>query len=307
MLKKAQAYDGLARGLHETTRAIEKQQAQLCILADDCDQPDYKKLIEALCSEKSVPLLTVEDRETLGAMSGVSKRPVACLDNFWDQLLAMPGSWGCMLQAGVGCWQRSQSGECHVKGELGSSACGACYLRVAPSPASWICLQCPSAGLPHLGCVPVTPECYVRSGLQVQGEPIDWLQHCCSCCSALPASVQPWVSMQCPCTRICGVEALCPLPRLQCRCSQLEICHWVAITAALTLLSWCLQLCKIDADGEPRKIGKCSSVVITVGCWRAASPVIVKHTVCNCTASLAARLCQRRPIFASCSASWPAV
>ena len=78
MLKKAQAYDGLARGLHETTRAIEKQQAQLCILADDCDQPDYKKLIEALCSEKSVPLLTVEDRETLGAMSGVSGRLLAC-------------------------------------------------------------------------------------------------------------------------------------------------------------------------------------------------------------------------------------
>eukprot|EP00891_Asterochloris_glomerata_P005421 jgi/Astpho2/5421/fgenesh1_pm.00076_%23_6_t len=73
VLKKAQAYDGLARGLHETTRAIEKQQAQLCILADDCDQPDYKKLIEALCSEKSVPLLTVEDRETLGAMSGLCK------------------------------------------------------------------------------------------------------------------------------------------------------------------------------------------------------------------------------------------
>lgn len=47
MLKKALAYDGLARGLHEAARAIEKGQAKLCVLAEDCNQPDYKKLIEA--------------------------------------------------------------------------------------------------------------------------------------------------------------------------------------------------------------------------------------------------------------------
>lgn len=57
-------------------------------------------------------------------------------------------------------------------------------------------------------------------------------------------------------------QASLSVARLQ-RC--LKSCYWVAITAALTMISWCLQLCKIDADGEPRKIGKCSSVVITVG------------------------------------------
>ena len=46
MLKKALAYDGLSRGLHEAARAIEKGQARLCVLAEDCNQPDYKKLIE---------------------------------------------------------------------------------------------------------------------------------------------------------------------------------------------------------------------------------------------------------------------
>ena len=55
-------------------------------------------------------------------------------------------------------------------------------------------------------------------------------------------------------------QGFLPVAQLQC-----QTCHRGAITAALTLLSWCLQLCKIDADGEPRKIGKCSSVVITVG------------------------------------------
>ena len=106
-MKKALAHDGLARGLHESARAIERGQAQvrarppapprptplavpllppctraaplgpggrapryprspwlpfcspiflwllqLAILAEDCNQPDYKKLIEALCAEQ---------------------------------------------------------------------------------------------------------------------------------------------------------------------------------------------------------------------------------------------------------------
>jgi small subunit ribosomal protein S12e len=57
VMKKALAHDGLARGLHEACRAIEKDQAQLCVLAEDCNQPDYKKLIEGLCAEKGVDLV----------------------------------------------------------------------------------------------------------------------------------------------------------------------------------------------------------------------------------------------------------
>jgi len=72
VLKKALAHDGLCRGLRETTRAIEKHQAQLCILAEDCDQPDYKKLVEALCAENNVNLLSVPEAKQLGQWAGVS-------------------------------------------------------------------------------------------------------------------------------------------------------------------------------------------------------------------------------------------
>ena len=75
VLKKALAHDGLARGLRETTRAIEKDTAQVCILADDCDQPDYKKLIEALCAEKNVHLLSVPEAKQLGQWAGVRPFP----------------------------------------------------------------------------------------------------------------------------------------------------------------------------------------------------------------------------------------
>lgn len=71
VLKKALAHDGLCRGLRETTRAIEKDTAQLCILAEDCDQPDYKKLVEALCAEKQVHLLSVPEAKQLGQWAGV--------------------------------------------------------------------------------------------------------------------------------------------------------------------------------------------------------------------------------------------
>ncbi len=73
VLKKALAHDGLARGLHEAARAIEKGQAQLCILADDCAQADYLKLIKALCAEHGVSLISVAENKQLGQWAGLCK------------------------------------------------------------------------------------------------------------------------------------------------------------------------------------------------------------------------------------------
>ncbi|KAJ9521597.1 hypothetical protein QJQ45_008935 [Haematococcus lacustris] len=73
VLKKALQHDGLSRGLHEAARAIEKAQAQLCILAEDTDSPDYKKLIEALCAEQNVNLISVPTKLQLGEMAGLCR------------------------------------------------------------------------------------------------------------------------------------------------------------------------------------------------------------------------------------------
>lgn len=72
VLRKSLAYGGLARGLHESAKVIEKHAAQLCVLAEDCDQPDYVKLVKALCGEHNVSLLTVASAKTLGEWAGVS-------------------------------------------------------------------------------------------------------------------------------------------------------------------------------------------------------------------------------------------
>ncbi|KAK1278608.1 40S ribosomal protein S12 [Acorus gramineus] len=73
VLKKAHAHGGLTRGLHEGAKVIERHAAHLCVLAEDCDQPDYVKLVKALCADHNVNLITVDKAKTLGEWTGLCK------------------------------------------------------------------------------------------------------------------------------------------------------------------------------------------------------------------------------------------
>eukprot|EP00216_Chloropicon_sp_CCMP2111_P005681 CAMPEP_0198235358 /NCGR_PEP_ID=MMETSP1446-20131203/1266_1 /TAXON_ID=1461542 ORGANISM="Unidentified sp, Strain CCMP2111" /NCGR_SAMPLE_ID=MMETSP1446 /ASSEMBLY_ACC=CAM_ASM_001112 /LENGTH=143 /DNA_ID=CAMNT_0043916497 /DNA_START=178 /DNA_END=609 /DNA_ORIENTATION=+ len=73
VLKKSLACHSLSRGLHEVTRTIERGEAQLVVLAQDCDNGDYTKLIEGLCNEKSISLLRVPKNTQLGEWVGLCK------------------------------------------------------------------------------------------------------------------------------------------------------------------------------------------------------------------------------------------
>ncbi|KAJ6306695.1 hypothetical protein OIU76_001649 [Salix suchowensis] len=59
--------------LHEGAKVIEKHTAQLCVLAEDCNQPDYVKLVKALCADHKVNLLSVPSAKTLGEWAGLCK------------------------------------------------------------------------------------------------------------------------------------------------------------------------------------------------------------------------------------------
>ncbi|KAK7084441.1 40S ribosomal protein S12, partial [Halocaridina rubra] len=73
VLKQALMADGLARGLHEAVKALDKRQALLCLLAKNCDEPGYSKLVEALCQEHQIKLLKVDNNKLLGEWAGLCK------------------------------------------------------------------------------------------------------------------------------------------------------------------------------------------------------------------------------------------
>lgn len=73
VLKTALIHDGVVHGLHEAAKALDKRQAVLCILADNCDEPMYKKLVQGLCSEHKIPLIKVDNNKKLGEWAGLCK------------------------------------------------------------------------------------------------------------------------------------------------------------------------------------------------------------------------------------------
>jgi small subunit ribosomal protein S12e len=77
VISKALIVDGVRRGLHESLKALAKGDrdstgkvaangARLAILATDCEEAAYKKVVKALAQEKGTPLIEIGKAETLG-------------------------------------------------------------------------------------------------------------------------------------------------------------------------------------------------------------------------------------------------
>jgi len=73
VLRTSLFHDGLARGLHEAVKTLDRKEAHLCVLSKGCDEPAYAKLITALCKEHQIPLIHVDDSKTLGEWAGLCK------------------------------------------------------------------------------------------------------------------------------------------------------------------------------------------------------------------------------------------
>lgn len=73
VLKLALIHDGLARGLREASKALDRRQAHMCVLNEGCEEEAYKKLVVALCGEHGIPLIKVPDGKMLGEWAGLCR------------------------------------------------------------------------------------------------------------------------------------------------------------------------------------------------------------------------------------------
>jgi len=65
----------VAKGIKEVCQSLERGEAQLVILAEDCDHEEYVKLVTALTADKGVYLIKVPEKAKLGDWAGT----VTCL------------------------------------------------------------------------------------------------------------------------------------------------------------------------------------------------------------------------------------
>ncbi|KAI8878797.1 L30e-like protein, partial [Backusella circina FSU 941] len=73
VLRRALVHDGLARGLKEAVKALDRRQAHLAVLCESCTEQEYLKLVEALCAEHNINLIKVSDAKKLGEWAGLCK------------------------------------------------------------------------------------------------------------------------------------------------------------------------------------------------------------------------------------------
>lgn len=73
VLRTSLVHDGLARGLREASKALSRQEAQLCVLCDSVTEASIISLVEALCNEgeEKIPLIKVSDAKALGEWAGL--------------------------------------------------------------------------------------------------------------------------------------------------------------------------------------------------------------------------------------------
>ena len=58
---------------YRCAKALDRGSARLCILAKDCDNAEYTKLVQALCAESGVHLIMADAGTDMGEWCGLAK------------------------------------------------------------------------------------------------------------------------------------------------------------------------------------------------------------------------------------------
>jgi large subunit ribosomal protein L7Ae len=71
VVEVAKATGKIRKGTNETTKALEKGEAKLIVIAKDVSPPEITMHLPLLAEEKGVPCIEVPSKEELGAAAGI--------------------------------------------------------------------------------------------------------------------------------------------------------------------------------------------------------------------------------------------
>lgn len=71
-VEAARASGAVKKGVNETTKAIERSEAKLVVMAEDVDPAEIVMHLPGLCAEKKIPFGYVAEKTALGKAAGLS-------------------------------------------------------------------------------------------------------------------------------------------------------------------------------------------------------------------------------------------
>jgi len=84
-LQIANQTGSVRKGTNETTKAVERGQAKLVVIAEDVDPPEVVAHLPLLCEERKIPYVFVPSKEKLGTSSGIDVPAAsACITDVGD-------------------------------------------------------------------------------------------------------------------------------------------------------------------------------------------------------------------------------
>jgi len=84
-LQMATRTGNVRKGTNETTKAIERGQAKLVIIAEDVEPPEVVAHLPLLCEERKIPYIFVPSKEKIGTASGIDVPAAsACISEAGD-------------------------------------------------------------------------------------------------------------------------------------------------------------------------------------------------------------------------------
>jgi len=84
-LQLANQTGNVRKGTNETTKAVERAQAKLVVIAEDVDPPEVVAHLPLLCEERKIPYIFVPTKGRLGTSAGIDvPAAAACITEAGD-------------------------------------------------------------------------------------------------------------------------------------------------------------------------------------------------------------------------------